>query len=121
MTTRQFLYMQGAAAVAVGFLNMLGIDLFPYWNLWWYLLHFLGGVWVAFGVLWLCGLFKIRISWFYVLLFVLAIGIIWELWELLIDSVPHEGYVLDTTLDLIMDTCGGIAVVWGVYAWGWGR
>ena len=96
------------------------------WTYWWYdvLLHFLvsltGGLCIFWGIfdsgLIFRGRFNSRIgSILLVFLCVMAVGIGWEVWEYANDILDnHEGYVLDTLNDLVLDSGG--ALVAGLFA-----
>ncbi|MBI1999573.1 MAG: hypothetical protein HYS74_02940 [Parcubacteria group bacterium] len=84
--------------------------------------HFLGGVWISGMFLWflrLSGLVKRPRTWPRPLLFIgvavaaLAVGILWELFELAIGgaSVAEPDYAFDTATDLIADTLGIVAAM----------
>ncbi len=105
--------------VVVAFLFFVGEAFYLRWTFWWFdvVLHFLGGLCVAMGGLstWLYLSSSTNISntklTLVGLLWALAIGIIWEIFEVhfgitfLSDGIA---YVRDTASDLIMDICGGI-------------
>jgi hypothetical protein len=82
---------------------------FLYWRYPWFdtLMHFLGGLTVAsfaVGVL-----HRKRAQVFLVTMVGIAIG--WEVFEYVISSLREANFVLDTALDLLMDTLG-MAVVY---------
>jgi len=94
---------------------------FLYWKLPWFdvMMHFLGGVLVA-----VLTLFVLRVrgvvDWkrivVTVLLSLLVVGVAWEVFEYAMGVMDAslDGYVLDTTTDLIMDIFG-MSVVLLVY------
>ena len=109
------LFLAGLVAI----LNYVAIDNFLYWRFWWFdiLMHFLGGLLIGLMSLWAyfySDFFKnskveknilIIIS----LISVWFIGVGWEIFEILIEpEYFKEGYILDTILDLVMDTLGAI-------------
>ncbi|MCK5285797.1 MAG: hypothetical protein KAJ58_01055 [Candidatus Pacebacteria bacterium] len=91
---------------------------FLYWRFWWtdIIMHFMGGFWVALFGYYIFYLSDYReklktITQKYSLLiisfsFVLGIGILWELFELIFAFPLRYGYLFDTVLDLIMDVFG---------------
>ena len=101
-------------------------------GLWWYdmVLHFLGGAWIATLFVYI---FKIKSSLFndrgvflfnliVVVSFVALVGVAWEIWEFLVDTLIISGGVYgfqdplaDTIKDLIMDILGGIVMT--SYLW----
>ncbi|MCK4918243.1 MAG: hypothetical protein KAS02_00440 [Candidatus Pacebacteria bacterium] len=91
---------------------------FLYWRFWWtdIWMHFIGGFWVA-----LTGYYIFYFSRFkqkfekiiqkysflvISLFFVLGVGILWELFELVFAFPLRHGYLFDTILDLLMDILG---------------
>ena len=77
-------------------------------------MHFLGGLWAGIFFLWVFNpktasrSLTLRIA-----LFVLAIGLGWEIFELLVDKVlSHNPFnILDTTADVFFDLAGGLTAV----------
>ncbi len=102
----------------VGLLTLAGTHQLA---LWWYLywvyewfdipMHFLGGVVIALGSR--TELFEriMRLSFrsvWPVIGLVLAIGILWEVFEWFFVITDMRGYVVDTTIDLVLDLLGGV-------------
>ncbi|MBU4477012.1 hypothetical protein KJ639_00965 [Patescibacteria group bacterium] len=98
-----------------------------YWRIWWFdgVLHFLGGSWLGFFMIWLSS-FSLDISLpraraFFVLAIILGMsalgGVLWEFHEFLFDYfIAKEGHYLftqlgvaDTMSDLFFDLIGGLA------------
>lgn len=98
----------------VAVLHSVAIDKAYYWTLPWYdiMMHFLGGVWLAFFIFWIHATkplpFKLGVA--QVLLFVIGVGLLWEAYELFFKMtfVGDPEYPFDTSLDLVMDTLGGV-------------
>lgn len=99
----------------IGALDFLANKLYLYWTTWWMdvILHFLAGWVVSMTViLVLCGL-----SWLSrrhiigsVILSVLAVGLLWELFELrfeITSLLDGAVYWLDTSSDIFLDLFGG--------------
>lgn len=96
--------------------------LYWYWLYPWFdlLTHFLGGVCVGLGVLWFFfgSKYSKEYVWTprkgvaFVLVGIAVVGLAWEAYEVvthLLFSVPFEkGYVLDSSIDLVMDTLGAL-------------
>jgi hypothetical protein len=91
-----------------------------YWTVEWYdfMMHFLGGVWVALFGLWVSHTTygaKLRpfASARNLILFTLFVGVAWELFEIFagFSNTAIAGYRADTIYDLIMDTAGVTFVV----------
>lgn len=99
------------AGVLVGAGHLLGIYAFLYWSLWWYssLLHFWGGFLLGASVLLL--LPKTKFS--YTVGLVLAIGVVWEVFELGTGSMiwGSTGYFSNTLSDLAFDAAGASAAL----------
>lgn len=97
--------------IAVLHLSALALSL--YWLYPWFdvLLHFLGGVWVFLALVWLAERFRVPYRVFLVFLGVLFVGVGWEVFELLAGIPREANFVLDTSIDLLMDSLGGITGV----------
>jgi len=86
--------------------------------LWWWadiLMHFLGGLFWGLAALWWIR-FEIPISirhripkFLVAFVVVLGVGIAWEVFEKFFNIFGAGNYVLDTTLDLLMDIVGMLA------------
>ena len=83
-------------------------------------MHFLGGLWVGLTALWFfffsgymhknVNLVRSTKIFLITIASVIVVGVLWEVWELWADLVfvNEAGYFLDTSLDMVMDTLGGI-------------
>lgn len=91
---------------------------FLYWRWWWFdiLMHFLGGVLVGALALFVSDLFKTPFTLTFVI-FLVGIGVGWEVFERMFGLYNAIGYWEDTILDLIMDTIGALIVYAGVKLW----
>jgi len=84
------------------------------WYLYWYypwldlLSHFLGGLWVALAAAWLILYIGRETSLIRILSAVMVIGIGWEIFEFYAGIPKEANFVFDTSLDLLMDFCGGL-------------
>lgn len=111
----------------IAVVHITGTYLYWYWIYFWLdiLMHFLGGLWVGLACFWI---FEISEKKFgsvktalqaIIFAFVCAftVGVLWEIFENVtgIAFVAYEEYKLDTLMDLVMDSVGG--VVAGLYAW----
>ena len=106
------LYAQLIVAVLVGYLNIwLGIVHIWYYTVWWWDIptHFLAGMWVGFFAAWLLANWQKRAKVWHCALFALAIGILWEIFEVYegTGGSPFMPYWIDTIKDLTMDVLGG--------------
>jgi hypothetical protein len=77
--------------------------------------HFLGGAVVAlifYTGLSSVGKYRRDLSFWMLFMLVLAVGVLWEVFELTfgLTFVSQHQYLLDTVLDIIMDMLGMIAV-----------
>lgn len=95
---------------------LAGVHIYSLTNYWyWYFpwldvpVHFLGGLFMGAAVVGFLGKAKPR-----TFLFVVAAGAIgWELFELIINSEREANFLLDTSLDLLMDTLGIVVAYLG--------
>ena len=95
--------------------HITAIQFFLYWKYFWLdiPMHILGGVCVALGIS-VLPLFRIQLPKRYETVFIycvvtLAVGIAWELFEILIGiPVTEEGFFVDVSIDLGMDVLGGL-------------
>jgi predicted membrane protein len=81
-----------------------------YWHYLWLdiPMHFVGGLWAALVSAWFLRYVHSPYSLVYVLIGVLIIGIAWEIMEYVIGFQREQDYAFDTSLDLVMDLCGGV-------------
>ena len=93
-------------------------NLFHWYSSVWFfdmIMHFLGGVWVGFGLLWLFvpKVFNFKVV-FQILFGVILVGLAWEVFEFLVnENIAKNPFDLkDTTSDLFFDTLGGLVAVW---------
>ena len=102
-------------AALISSAHILALSFSLYWILWWFdiPMHFFGGLWVALTSFWLyitIGSDKNpskRCTALIVLLGVFIVGIGWEIFEYASGLSLGENFILDTTIDLIMDVLGG--------------
>lgn len=105
--------------VTIAFLHFSALRFYLYWSIWWFdiLLHFLGGAWVSALTLW-CIFYSnfwheerhpIRVT----LIVTLIVGVLWEVYEYVfgVAMAAHETYILDTAIDLVMDSVGALTVL----------
>lgn len=81
-----------------------------YWHYVWLdvPMHFLGGLWAGLAVTWGLRFLGFRASFMMVYAGVLLIGVAWEVYEYLVGIQREANYAFDTSLDLVMDSIGGI-------------
>ena len=106
----------GLLACAISVLNTIAYRYSLYWSLWWFDIgmHFLGGVLIGLLFVWIMQfLFSTHaraLSLTNTLIVVLTVGIVWEVFEFVVGArvFEHTAYVIDTTLDLVMDLVGAL-------------
>ncbi len=103
--------------ILVGVLNFIATRLYLYWTTQYFdsLVHFTAGISVGFATLWIVS--RSQPSWTTIEIFrvaffgTLAIGLLWEAYELMfgITSIlDGVHYVTDTLFDLVMDVLGSV-------------
>lgn len=103
------------AALTLAVSHFFFLEFYLYWRYEWIdmPMHFLGGVVAGLGFLALPDFFpKLNSRWLSVwstLSFVILVAIGWEIFEVAIGVIFDEGqYILDTSLDLLFGTLGGL-------------
>lgn len=95
----------------IAYLQLFASAHYLYWEYWWYdiMMHLLGGLLMGAFALWFLR-FEFRdkkLPLFIIsFVFVLCVGVAWEIFEYFTDSYGAANYTLDTTLDLLMDVVG---------------
>ncbi len=109
-------------AILVLWLHVAALEDFWYWKYPWFdtIMHFLGGVIVSGCAVWVWSfekpLGKLRHTILVTASAILLVGVGWEIFEVSTGvQMMGQGYVLDTALDLTMDTLGTAAGT--VLAW----
>jgi putative effector of murein hydrolase len=100
-----------AIFIVIGVLDFFANKLYLYWTTWWVdiILHFLSGAVVAMVIILFLNRFKINLFWT-TLLSCLLIGVLWEVFELYIQSTYLSdgiAYWTDTSSDVFLDVLGG--------------
>ena len=100
------------ALITLAGVHQLAMSWYLYWAYPWFdmPMHFLGGIIIGLGSQ--TELFektmRVRIPTVWVCAaLVLAVGLLWEVFEWMFVIVNLEGYVLDTARDLVLDLAGG--------------
>lgn len=86
----------------------------PYFDM---IMHFLGGFWLALLFIWLYNKEKLNsINILKVMLSILAIGVVWELFEIIVNNslAKNPFDAGDTLSDLFFDLFGGVCALWYV-------
>ena len=96
--------------------HLFGSSLHWDYTTWWFdmILHFLGGFWVGLFFLYVFYVRKAILQPLsYVVIFVLLIGLLWELFEFYannyIGTYPFD--IIDTTSDMFLDIFGGFCAI----------
>lgn len=93
-------------------LNYLAMRFYWYSSIWYFdmPMHFLGGLWLGLALIWFFKIKDISLkSIFYLILGVLLIGVLWEVFEIIIDKIITGNLfnTLDTISDIFFDLAGG--------------
>ena len=101
-------------------LDLVGVSLYWDYSTWWFdmVLHFFGGFWVGLFFIYVFYIRKqILKPFFHIIIFVLLIGILWELFEFYannyIGKSPFD--IIDTLSDIFFDLSGGLCAI--LYLW----
>lgn len=101
-------------ALVIALFQFLANEYYLYWKWWWadIVMHFLGGLFIASGVLWWLR-FEIPVGlrsrvpkFLTALLAIIVVGVAWEVFEYVTGMYNAVNYTLDTTLDLATDVGG---------------
>jgi len=78
--------------------------------------HMLGGAVIASGIFWLSSFIPAvkRPTWSQMFTIILIVGLVWEIWEILVGAVDMSDsyYAFDTVKDMIDDVVGALGVWW---------
>lgn len=110
MHVRALFIVQAALFLLLAGLFSAGLYFYLQWLWWWYdiVLHLLGGVWVALVLMWLAMVSRQVPRIVPVLLGVLVVGVLWELFEVVVGMPRAANYTFDTSLDILNDVLGSI-------------
>ncbi len=114
------LYIALGLIVVLGTLHFMAEVFHLYWVYWWLdiVVHFLAGFSGSLVLAWFFGPLGMFRAIFYILIFMFAVGIAWEIFEYVNDLVQPIDYWQDTISDLIADMLGSGLVCFYVYASG---
>lgn len=102
--------------VLIFLVNYVAVKLYWYNSIWYFdmIMHFLGGLWVGLISLYF---FSSKTPYLKILLFVLFIGLGWEIFELLFNNIIAQNpfNALDTISDIFFDLSGGLCAI--LYVW----
>jgi len=110
MHNRILFYTQATLLLCIAVLHAVSLtyDLYWYYPLLNRVAHFSGGLWVALATIWILTYREKKSRFTKIIAVVLFVSVVWEIFEVAIGMTHEKDYVLDTSLDLIMDTFGGI-------------
>lgn len=104
--------------IFLAIVHLFAMEYFWYWKFPWLdlLTHFLGGMVLGFAALWIGRGYEVvrgvtlsRRQEFYLILgCALGVGITWEVFEYVNGLFEVQHYVVDTSIDLVMDTLGAL-------------
>lgn len=91
-------------------LYVVGLEQSLFWKFHWYdtALHFLGGVSAGLGAAWFFSTLRQHKFFLLGLLGVFAVGVAWEIFEVVVGFPRETNYAVDTTTDIVMDMIGGV-------------
>ena len=101
-------------ALVIALFQALANEYYLYWEWWWadIVMHFLGGLLIASGVLWWLH-FEIPVGlrsqvpkFLTALLAIIVVGVAWEVFEYVTGMYNAVNYTLDVTLDLVTNVGG---------------
>ncbi|MCX6747739.1 MAG: hypothetical protein NTW98_02215 [Candidatus Nomurabacteria bacterium] len=100
------------ATFLIYFLNYVALKFYWYYSIFWFdmLMHALGGVWVAFILLWVFPINAVSKNYFLKLVLgILFVGLSWEVFEFIFNNMiaGNSFDILDTTSDVFFDMLGG--------------
>jgi len=113
MNVHRILHLQFLSLLLLAIVFFTGLEFDLFFSVWWLdiLMHFLGGVWAGYAVIWVSRRIGLRLSFMHIVILVLAIGVAWELFEYMNDLTYSSfmSYPKDTVKDIVVDVVGGIA------------
>ena len=99
--------------------NNIALQFYWYYSITYFdmLMHFLGGVWAGLFFIYVFYVRKeVLNSLFYIILFVLFIGILWEFFEFFMGTIARDSFDTgDTLSDIFFDLLGGLCAI--LYLW----
>jgi len=101
---------QAIVILVVAALHLSAMEWYLYWYFPWLdlLTHFLGGLWIALASAWLLAYVGQKVSAVRIIALAMFIGVCWEVFEFMAGIPREANFMFDTSLDLIMDFCGGV-------------
>ena len=110
MTAQRLLFAQVFVLAFLFPLVLFGISHDYLWGVAWFsaIAHFLGGLWVVLCAAWGQSMLALRNDFVVLVVAALAIGVCWEMFEVLIGATHFPADTVDTMKDLVMDVVGGL-------------
>jgi|SRR3989344_7693424 len=116
MTKEKLLKFLGFLIFFIFIVNLLANKFHWYYSFWYFdiIMHFLGGFWLGFGTIYLLGIHRSIVN---ILLFVLFLGLGWEVFEFLFNNIIAQNIfdMADSLSDIFFDTIGGLCAI--LYLW----
>src|SRR3989344_3428163 len=109
MYAKKLLVAQLVILAVLLFVVLYGIAHDYLWSIFWFsgLAHFLGGIWAGIFGIWVFRSSDASPRLFYCIGVALALGICWELFEVVIGATHFPADTIDTVQDIMMDIVGG--------------
>lgn len=110
---RKLLFLQLPIVAALAVLHFLALTFSLYWYFPWFdlLTHFLGGMWAGVFLLWSHAQAGYAPQPLFVVAGALAVGVLWEIFEVTAGIPLEANYVFDTSLDLLTDVFGSLCAL----------
>jgi len=102
--------------VSIFLVNLIAVKLYWYSSIWYFdmFMHFAGGLWLGLAAIWLLFTENFYIRFVFKVMFgVLLIGILWEVFEILVNNAIAQNpfNILDIVSDIFFDLAGGVTAV----------
>lgn len=101
-------------ALVISIAHIAALNFYLYRTFWWFdiVMHFLGGLLVALTSLWVYitihkeKKYSQRKTLLIAFFGIVVVGVIWEVFEYFAGISPGDGFVIDTTMDSVMNLLG---------------
>ena len=113
---KRFFKILASLIFTIFFLNFIAQKFYLYFSIWWsdMFMHFFGGFWLGLAFIWFLLRKNISLELHFQFIcqtasFVLLIGVLWELYEILFNNIIAQipFNTLDTVSDIFFDLAGG--------------
>jgi hypothetical protein len=108
--SRKLLFFQLLIVAALAATHFVALAFSLYWYFPWFdvITHFLGGMWAGVFLLWSCAQARSAPHLLFVVGGTIAIGVMWEVFEVVAGIPMESNYAFDTSIDLLMDVLGSV-------------